>query len=132
MKAMNLLKFNKKIHALSANFFYAKVFVKLFSKSLWGSEQSPEKKFYIAWWAKAAIAQVGITQTAPSGLPKKTPASLFIPMGPMESVQALPIGQAGGAPISARSLTQSQSADSKTPLNPFPERPPLVVKMVTV
>jgi hypothetical protein len=78
------------------------------------------------------LAQIGITHTAPSGLPQKPPMSLFTPIGVIVSQQELPIGQAGGAPMSARSLTQSQSADNKTPLNPLPESPPLVVKIVTV
>ena len=46
------------------------------------------------------MEQVGITQTAPRGLPIKPPISLSIPIGPIISVHELPIGQAGGAPIS--------------------------------
>ena len=87
---------------------------------------------YIAECVNTAIAQVGITQTAPRGLPQKKPSSLSKPRGVMTSVQAEPTGHAGGAPISAKSLTQWQSAESNTPVKPLPESPPLVVKMVTV
>jgi len=79
-----------------------------------------------------AMAQVGITHTAPSGLPQKKPSSLSMPCGVITSVHALPTGQAGGAPMSARSRTQLQSTDSNTPVNPLPDSPPLVVNMVTV
>jgi len=87
---------------------------------------------YMAECVNTAIAQVGITQTAPSGLPQKKPSSFSIPIGVITSVQALPIGHAGGAPISAKSLTQLMSTDNSTPVKPLPDKPPLVVKIVTV
>ena len=89
--------------------------------------------YYIAECVKQAIEQVGITQTAPRGLPIKPPNSLStIPTGVITSVQVLPIGQAGGAPMSANKRTQWQSAVKRTPVKPLPDRPPLVVKIVTV
>ena len=47
-------------------------------------------------------------------------------------VQLLPRGQDGAQPMLQRSFTVLQSAEIKTPVNPEPERPPLVVKIVTV
>jgi len=88
--------------------------------------------YYIAEWVKQAIAHVGITHTAPNGLPSKKPTSLSIPVLVIISVQVLPIGHAGGAPISASKRTQLQSTVNKTPVKPLPDNPPLVVKIVTV
>jgi hypothetical protein len=58
--------------------------------------------------------------------------SFSMPMGPLLPQQLEPMGQAGGAPMSASKRTQSQSAESKTPLKPLPLKPPLFVKIVTV
>jgi len=86
----------------------------------------------MAEWVKQAIAQVGITHTAPNGFPSKKPTSLSMPVLVKTSVQVLPIGHAGGAPMSASKRTQLQSTVKSTPVKPLPDNPPLVVKIVTV
>ena len=88
--------------------------------------------YYIAECVNTAIAHVGITHTAPSGLPQKKPSSFSMPIGVITSVHELPTGQAGGAPMSAKSRTQLMSTDKSTPVKPLPESPPDVVKIVTV
>ena len=78
------------------------------------------------------VAVVGITATAPIGLPQKPKLGAISPQGPKALVQLEPTGQAGGAPTSHSSRTTSLSAVSSTPVKPLPEMPPERVKIVTV
>jgi len=55
-----------------------------------------------------------------------------MPIGVMVSQHAEPTGQAGGAPMSQSKRTQLQSALKSTPVKPLPDKPPEVVKIVTV
>ena len=85
---------------------------------------------YIALWVNDAILQIGISVIEPSQPPQAGPGlQLQPPMGP---VQQLPSGQEGGNPMDVISLTTDGSTATNTPVKPEPDKPPLVVKIVTV
>jgi hypothetical protein len=63
-----------------------------------------------------------------AGKPKPRPEFPKLP----NPAQLEPIGHAGAAPTSQRRRMQLQSQLTKTPVNPLPDKPPLLVKTVTV
>jgi len=86
----------------------------------------------MALCVKLAILQIGICVIEPSQLPQAVKLKLQ-PHEPMGPLQQEPTGHAGGAPIPVMSLTTpSLPMPASVPVNPDPEIPPLVVKMVTV
>lgn len=84
----------------------------------------------MALCVKFTIEHVGMMETDPIGvqLPNHPPPH------PHELGQqhAEPIGHVGAIPAEQRSLIALQSTLRRTPVNPHPDTPPLLVKTVTV